>query len=111
MIWSYPVLKDAAGKPIVVDVHDGDTVRLVLDGGCETSMHPALRVKGLYCPELNETGGIAATVFTASVLDQAHDIRVTIFGRSFARWVALIEVDGVDLAKTVIAAGYGTATP
>ena len=108
--WSYPVLKDTTGKPIIVGVHDGDTCRLALDQGLETAWFPWLRVKGLFCPELAEPGGHEAREFTAQTLAAARDIRVTVFGRSFARWVSLIEVDNIDLAGIVIAAGHGTAT-
>ena len=107
---TYDVLKGVDGRPVVLDVHDGDTFTLALGCSEESSVHPALRVKGLYCPELGETGGLAAWLYVATLLGNARDIRVTTFSRSFARWVAQVVVDGVDLAQTVIAAGHGKAT-
>lgn len=107
---TYDVLKGADGQPVIIDVHDGDTLTLALWASEESSVHPALRVKGLYCPELGQTGGLAAWLFTAQLLQNARDVRVTLFGRSFARFVAEVVVDGVDLAQTVIAAGHGKAT-
>lgn len=106
----YTVLKSVDGRPIVLDVHDGDTFTLLLDAAEEAGVHPALRVKGLFCPELGEDGGLAAWLFVAQLLHNASDIRVTTFGRSFARFVAQVVVDGVDIAQTVIAAGHGKAT-
>jgi endonuclease YncB( thermonuclease family) len=108
---TYNVLKNVDGRPVILDVHDGDTFVALLDASEEAGVHPALRVKGLYCPELGKDGGLAAWLFVAQLLQNARDIRVTTFGRSFARFVALVVVDGVDLAQTVIAAGHGTATP
>lgn len=107
---TYTVLKSVDGRPVVLDVHDGDTLTLALDAYDEAAVHPALRVKGLYCPELGQTGGLAAWLFVAQLLQNARDVQVTLFGRSFARRVATVVVDGVDLAQTVIAAGHGKAT-
>jgi endonuclease YncB( thermonuclease family) len=107
---TYSVLKGADGQPVIIDVHDGDTLTLALSASEESSVHPALRVKGLYCPELGQTGGLAAWLFVAQLLQNARDVQVTLFGRSFARFVAEVIVDGVDLAQTVIAAGHGKAT-
>lgn len=106
----YDVLKSVDGRPVVLDVHDGDTFTLLLDCAEETGVHPALRVKGLFCPELGQPGGLAAWLYVAQLLHNAHDIQVTTYGRSFARFVARVVVDGVDLAQTVIAAGHGKAT-
>lgn len=107
---TYSVLKNANGQPVIVDVHDGDTFTLALSASEESAVHPALRVKGLYCPELGQDGGLAAWLFTAQLLQNARDVQVTLFGRSFARFVATVLVDGVDIAQTVIAAGHGRAT-
>lgn len=109
--WSYPVLTGLGGRPIVVAVHDGDTVKLLLNCGLETAPHPWLRVKGVHCPELSQPGGPEARAYTAATLLGADQIRVTTFGRSFGRWVATVLVDGTDLAGLIIAAGHGTATP
>lgn len=107
---SYTVLKNVDGRPVILDVHDGDTFTLSLSSSEESAVHPALRVKGLYCPELGQTGGLAAWLFVAQMLQNAREITVTTFGLSFARRVAQVIVDGVDLAQTVIAAGHGKAT-
>lgn len=111
MSYTYDVLKNVDGSPVVIDVHDGDTVHLALCGGNDAAQVPALRIKGLYCPELGKPGGLAAWLFTANLLRNARDIKVITYGRSFARVVATVIVDDVDMAQTVIAAGHGTATP
>lgn len=108
--WTFPVLTSIDGRPLVVDVHDGDSVRLVLDAGCDAAVHPWLRVKGVYCPELRQPGGPEARAFTVATLAAATEVRVTTFGRSFARWVADISVDGHNLADLIVAAGHGTTS-
>lgn len=105
--WTYPVLVGPDGRPIVVDVHDGDTVRLALDLGLEVAAFPWLRVVGLSCPELRDPAGPAAREYTARVLAAAAEIAVAVHGRSFARWLGRVVVDGSDLADVVIAAGHG----
>ena len=109
-IRTYDVLRNVDGRPVVLDVHDGDTFTLALSAFDEASVHPALRVKGLYCPELGKPGGLAAWLFVAQLLQDARDVQVTLFGWSFARRIAKVVVDGVDIAHTVIAAGHGKAT-
>ena len=105
--WHYPVLTDATGRPIVVQLHDADTARLLLDAGCDTGIFPWLRVADVQAWELGEPGGIKAAEFTAAKLRDATHIEVTVRGRSFARWVADIVIDGENLADALIAAGHG----
>lgn len=107
---TFNVLKNVDGVPVILDIHDGDTFALLLDAADEVGHHPALRVRGLYCPELGKDGGLAAWLFVAQTLRAAKDITVTVHGRSFARFVAQVRVDNRDLAEIVIAAGHGTAT-
>jgi hypothetical protein len=75
--YTYDVLKNVDGSPVVIDVHDGDTFHLALFGGNDDAQVPALRVKGLFCPELGQDGGLAAWLFTANLLRNARDIKVT----------------------------------
>lgn len=107
--WTYPVLKDTAGSPIVVEVHDGDTWRLALDCGLEQAAFPWLRLRGANAPELS-TGkpGTDARGWARDQLTAAEDIEVVVYSheRSFARWVAAVTVDGQDLAEAMIAAGH-----
>jgi hypothetical protein len=104
------VLTDVDERPIIIDLHDGDTVQLMLDVADEVGHHPALRVRGLYCPELGQPGGLVSRVFTAQTIRNAKHITATVHGRSFARFLAIVMVDGVNLADIVIGAGFGSAT-
>lgn len=109
--WRFPVLTDHTDRPVVLAVHDGDTVRLALDAGVETGAHPWLRVRDAYCPELDEPGGPEAQAFTLAALTAASAVSVTLHGRSFARWVADVHVDGRSLADLLIEAGHATPEP
>lgn len=108
---TFTVLHDVDDRPIVLDLHDGDTVELMLDAAEEVGHHPQLRVRNLYCPELGQPGGLISRVFTVETIRSAKNITAIIRGRSFARFVADVEVDGRSLADLVIAAGLGKATP
>lgn len=44
-------------RAYVVDVHDADTLRLVLDTGFDGRHEPDLRLLGTYAPELRQPGG------------------------------------------------------
>jgi endonuclease YncB( thermonuclease family) len=106
--WTYPVKTDHTGKPVVIEVHDGDTVRLLCDAGGDAGIFPWLRLSRAGAPELNQPGGPEATDWIRQRLTSAEQIQVTIHGRSFARWLASITVDGVDLADEMVAAGHAT---
>jgi len=61
---AYPVLD-------VLEVHDGDTYRLLLDRGGEDAWFPWLRLKDFSCPELSEPGGAEARDAADLLLDAA----------------------------------------
>jgi endonuclease YncB( thermonuclease family) len=44
-------------RATLYDVHDGDTVTVVLDQGFGDTKRIKVRLLGVYAPELNETGG------------------------------------------------------
>jgi endonuclease YncB( thermonuclease family) len=41
----------------VIQLHDGDTFKLLLDAGCDTGLFPWLRVAGVDSPELKHPRG------------------------------------------------------
>jgi endonuclease YncB( thermonuclease family) len=97
-----------------VSNHDGDTVTLALDHGkfptSRSVTECEIRVKGLYCPELNEAGGAEAADFTHEVLSKAQRIVAQTYKGSFARTVADVWVDGRLLTDVVVEAGFGKRT-
>ena len=100
-------------KAELVEVHDGDTITLRLDHGkfpkTRSCDEVAIRVKGLYCPELSQSGGLEARDFTASLLADATSIIAQTYKGSFERTIADVWIDGELLADKVIAAGHGAA--
>jgi endonuclease YncB( thermonuclease family) len=105
--WTYPVVRGLDGRPLLVGVRDGDTVRLVLDAGAEVGLFPWLRVAGVNAAERGTPGAAEATSWVTERLLSSRQITVTILYRSFERWVARIVVDGRDLAEEMIEAGHG----
>lgn len=52
----------------VLEVHDGDTFRLLLDTGFEHAAFPWLRLRNYSCPELRQPGGDEARVATLALI-------------------------------------------
>jgi hypothetical protein len=106
----------------VVNVHDGDTQWYRLDLGkfpARELVEPSVRVRGLYCPELDKPGGPEARDHARRLLDHAaavgDRIRVQTVRPgtdhtdvSFARVVGDVWLGDVLLAVAMIADGFGT---
>jgi endonuclease YncB( thermonuclease family) len=110
----YPVAR-------VVDVHDGDTLRLDVDLGFSTHAYVWIRLKGVRAPELREPTGPQAKrdletwisthapdglvrVDTFQVAGSAKEIREQ---RTFIRYVGVISApDGSELYPWMVARGY-----
>lgn len=114
----------------VVEVHDGDTFKAVVDLGPGTTaldrdlgfhlyverrrvrLHADVRLRGVNAIELADPGGAEARDYVASIMPVGT--RVTLrtaapdkYGGRYDADVTL--PDGRDLAATVIAAGYAAA--
>lgn len=55
-------------KAAVLDIHDGDTIRVDIDLGCDTHERMTLRLMGINAPELSTASGPAARDHLASLL-------------------------------------------
>jgi endonuclease YncB( thermonuclease family) len=113
----------------VVEVLDGDTVRMLIDLGGKTYAEWDVRLRGVYCPERGKPGGPEATAFTrewlAGHVDDAGWFKVTTYkagakawkpgdveARTFVRYVGDVEAwTGGNLARAIVAAGHGTEQP
>lgn len=110
----YPVAR-------VLEVHDGDTVKLDVDLGFSVHTHAWVRLKGVRAPELSEAGGPEARSVVWLWLDgHAPDgyVAVNTFWmpaqateineeRSFIRYLGvIISPDGTDLNGYLQAKGY-----
>ena len=96
------------GEPALVDVHDGDTFRMVLicdeEGGA--GIWPWLRLAGVDAFELNKPGGSEAQAWSVNYLSFAQSILVELGGWSFDRRVARVWCDGEDMSQAIVAAGH-----
>ena len=60
------------------DVHDGDTVRLIMDTGFDTTTRKWLRLRDVPAPELVQNGGLLSETFVCNWLgDHFHYVRNT----------------------------------
>ncbi len=92
---------------------DGDTAEVKCDRGWRDSRErEAIRLYGLWCPELNQPGGPEAKTYAESILPVGtvcvlHSRTLQSLGRTLGD---LRLLDGSDFASRMIAAGHGTAT-
>lgn len=106
----------------VIDVHDADTIRLLVDVGFQIPMaRPWIRLKGVRAEELHKPGGPEARQVTLNWLaEHAPDsqVSVTTFWTpghlkeireemSFIRFIGVITApNGAELNRYLIDAGY-----
>lgn len=92
-------------------VVDADTFSLVVDLGWHVSIRGHVRLIGVDCPERRTPAGTAAAQWVTDLL-ATHDNQVVVRtvaaepGRSFARYLAHINLGGLDLAGLIIDAGH-----
>ncbi len=96
-------------------VTDGDSYVATVDLGWHVSIAGSIRLIGVDCPETGTEAGTAATAFVTDLFANARQVTVTTIrrdpARSFARYLARVDVDGADLAALIIDAGHGTPYP
>lgn len=88
-------------RATVSRVIDGDTYELDLDLGFNVHVREHIRLFGWNCPERFTVDGAAATEKARTILSAAKVIIVERYKgvQSFARWVAYVWVDGVDIGE------------
>ena len=94
----------------VCRVIDGDTILFDVDAGFNVWIKATVRVKGWNCPERQTPLGPVATAATDAILRAAAIVIVETEKdtQSFARWVAVVWVDGVELGTHLEAMGLAT---
>lgn len=102
-------------RTTVERVIDGDSYAMRVDLGWHVSIEGSVRLIGVDCPERGTPAADEATTFVADRFAHARRITVTTIrrdpSRSFARYLARVDVDGADLADLIIEAGHGTPYP
>lgn len=110
---AWPYVRDAE----LLDVIDGDTLRLRIDLGWRVYIDGEIRVLGVNAPEMNTPQGVNARLFVIDLFRTTGNTMVVTSkrrdpDRSFARYLADVTLaDGRDLAQTVIDAGHGVKYP
>jgi micrococcal nuclease len=98
-------------KAKIINVVDGDTVDAVIDLGFHIKTTQRLRLLGVDAPELRgpkakPESAQAAKIYVMDKL-MAKEVNVrTLKSDSFGRWLALIEVDGIDFNAQLIYDGH-----
>ncbi len=95
----------------VIEVHDGDTIKIDLDLGWSIHHKTKVRVEGINCPELGTPAGKEAQAFVAQLLPVGTRVIVTCtrydkYGRSQAR---VMLPTGGNLGDRIVAAGHAVA--
>ena len=110
---AWPYVRDAE----LLDVIDGDTLRLRIDLGWRVYVDGEIRVLGVNAPELSTAAGQNARLFVIDLFRTTSNMMVVTSkrrdpDRSFARYLADVTLsDGRDLAKTLIESGHGVPYP
>lgn len=91
-------------------VIDGDTYELAIDCGFYVWYHATIRLLGWDCPERRDPLGPAATAAAQQILSTAQTIivRTEKDEQTFARWLARVDVDGVDMGLLLSQRGLAT---
>ncbi len=95
----------------VIEVVDGDTIKVEIDLGWKISYKTSIRVEGINAPEMNTINGGIAKNFAETLLEQGEEIevlsrRLDKYGRSQAK-VTL--PDGRDFAQVMLESGHAVA--
>lgn len=105
----------------IIDVHDGDTVRIRADVGFDFVARKWIRLRDVKAPELHEEyGPIARDVLIALLNEHAHDgfVTLTTFWTpghykeikeemTFIRYVGLVKtLNEINVNEYMLAAGY-----
>lgn len=96
----------------VEDVHDGDTFTATVALDFFITLRIRVRIKDLWCPELDEPGGEWSLRRLEELLLGSSPIEIRSYKdeMSFARWVCDVWVNDNLIAAQMIVEGYGFRT-
>lgn len=96
----------------VTAVHDGDTLRVLVDVGFNAFMRIDARLYGCNAAELATPAGVAARSHLATLAVPDAPVMVTCYGpdKYGGRWTCdVVTTAGVSLSRQMIADGYAAA--
>jgi len=88
-MWEYRATRVSGNRPIIDSVHDGDTVRLLIDVGFDVRVEKWIRLDDVRGPELSQVGGWEARDFAV----QWMLARVPMSGNPSHRWPLLLTTE------------------
>lgn len=90
----------------VVNVVDGDTIKIITDTGMTT-----VRLYGVDCPEKKQAFGIKAKTFTTDLVKGKVVDVSTINTDRYGRTVAIVTVDNKTLQEQLVVTGHAWVYP
>lgn len=97
-------------KGTIVSVTDGDTYKILVDLGFGVFNKISIRLRGIDCPERHTPEGKIVKEKVTELLTGKSCVIVTFQDKSFDRYVADIELEGIpNLALYLITQGWGNA--
>ena len=99
---SLPTIKHPTLRATVINVHDGDTITVLVSESKEK-----VRLNGIDCPESNQPWGQQATQLTRQLVDR-KEVTVTDFGRDkYHRMIGQVVLsDGRNLGQELVREGF-----
>jgi len=111
--WTWPAAR-------VLDVHDGDSIKLAVSLGFDVHVQVWVRLSGVRAPELSESDGVQARNDVLDWLrEHAPDSQVAVatervdrplelrFRQSFTRYLGIVTApNGAELNSYLLAKGY-----
>lgn len=102
----------------VLNVHDGDTVRLLIDLGFRIAYEADVRLLELWAPELNTPEGKVSQQALAKLIPPGTEVFVNTYKKkSFDRWLGYVfpinpgGTAGISVSTTMKEMGYATNPP
>jgi endonuclease YncB( thermonuclease family) len=96
-----------------IRTHDADTPTIQFETDpvhAKGKIGLPYRIFGVDAPEINQPFGIEARDMTIKMCDK-KDVQVTKTGKSYARTVAFVKCDRVDVGKALVASGLAWVEP
>jgi hypothetical protein len=111
--WAWPEAK-------VLDIHDGDSLKVAISLGFDVHVHVWVRLSGVRAPELSEADGVQARDDVLAWLrEHAPDSRIAVatersatplelkFRQSFTRYLGIVTaLNGAELNSYLIHKGW-----
>ncbi len=97
-------------KAIVIDVHDGDSIRVDVDLGFDVALRNIpLRLAGINAPELSTVAGKLARDYLSSCLPDGTDVVIRTQKdkkEKYGRYLATVFIDSCNVNDLLVSSGH-----